>query len=129
MELTHLVTRHWLDFGRVILIERPRARRYPFVASIELVDMESENETREQINNLSVFGCQITTHKPWTSGTKVRLRIIHRGAVFAAQGQVVNVHRDGMGVLFTKIEEKDQEVLEKWLADVRDTHERVTSSR
>ena len=129
MELSHLVRRHWLKARSDTLIERPRARRYPFVASIELVDMESENETREQINNLSVFGCQITTHKPWTSGTKVRLRIIHRGAVFAAQGQVVNVRRDGMGVLFTKIEEKDQEVLEKWLADVRDTHERVTSSR
>jgi hypothetical protein len=115
--------------GRQHLIERPRARRYPFVASIELVDMDSENETREQITNLSVFGCQIATQKPWTSGTKVRLRIIHRGAVFAAQGQVVNVRLNSMGVVFTKMEQKDQEVLEKWLAAARDTHERVTTPR
>jgi hypothetical protein len=52
------------------LIERPRARRYPFVASIELVDMASETEVREQTTDLSVFGCQVTAQKPLLAGTK-----------------------------------------------------------
>lgn len=111
------------------MIERPRARRYPFVASIELVDVESEIETREQTTDLSVFGCQVTSQKPLPAGTKVHLRIMHRGAIFAAQGQVMNVRRNGMGVVFTKIEQKDQAILEKWLAGARDTHERATSAR
>ena len=111
------------------MIERPRARRYPFAASIDLVDMESESEIREQTTDLSVFGCQVNAQKPLAAGTKVRLRIIHRGAIFTAQGQVANVRRNSMGVVFTKIEEKDQVVLEKWLADARETHERVSSGR
>ncbi|HWW18170.1 MAG TPA: PilZ domain-containing protein [Candidatus Saccharimonadales bacterium] len=111
------------------MIERPRARRYPFAASIDIVDMESETEIREQTTNLSVFGCQLTAQKPLPAGTKVRLRIIHRGAIFAASGQVVQVRRNSMGVVFTKIEQKDQAVLEKWLAEIRDTHERTTSVR
>jgi PilZ domain len=111
------------------LIERPRARRYPFAASIDLFDMESETEIREQTTNLSVFGCQVTAQKPFPASKKVRLRIIHRGAVFVALGQVVNVRRNSMGVVFTKIEQKDQAVLEKWLAEARDGHERTTTVR
>jgi PilZ domain len=114
---------------RKFLIERPRARRYLFAASIDLVDMESETETREQTTDLSVFGCQVTAQKPLVTGTKVRLRIIHRGAIFAAQGQIANVRRSSMGVVFSKMEQKDQAVLEKWLAEARDTHERTISAR
>lgn len=91
--------------------------------------MASETEIREQTTDLSVFGCQVTAQKPWAAGTKVRLRIIHRGAVFAAQGQIMNVRRNGMGVVFSRIEQKDQVVLEKWLAEARDTQERVSSAR
>jgi len=111
------------------LIERPRARRYPFAASIELVEMESESEIREQTTNLSVFGCQVTAQKPFAAGTRVRLRILHRGAIFAALGHIVNAGKNSMGVLFTKIEEKDQAILEKWLAEIRDPHERAPSTR
>ena len=111
------------------MIERPRARRYPFAASIDLVDMESETETREQTKNLSVFGCQVTAQKPWPANTKIRLRIVHRGAIFVALGQVVNVRRNSMGVVFTKIEQKDHAVLEKWLAQARDSHERTANVR
>lgn len=101
-------------------VERPRARRYPFAASIELFDLHSEAEINEQTADLSLFGCHVNALKPWALGTKVRLRIACRGAVFTALGQVANVHaRGGMGVVFTKIEEKDQLVLEKWIAETR----------
>jgi hypothetical protein len=99
------------------------------VASIELVEMESESEIREQTTNLSVFGCQVTAQKPFAAGTRVRLRIIHRGAIFAALGHIVNVGKNSMGVVFTKVEEKDQATLEKWLAEVRDQTERTSGTR
>jgi PilZ domain len=111
------------------LIERPRARRYPFAASIELVEMDSERESREQTTDLSVFGCQVSAQKPFAAGTRVRLRIIHRGAIFAALGQIVNVRKNSMGLLFTKIEQKDQAILEKWLGEVRDGDERTANTR
>jgi hypothetical protein len=34
-----------------------------------------------------------------------------------------------MGVVFTKMEQKDQVVLEKWLGEARETHERTSSAR
>src|SRR5260370_39381042 len=79
--------------------------------------MASETEIREQTTDLSVFGCQVTAQKVWAVGTKIRLRIIHRGAIFTAQGQIMNVRRNGMGVVFTRIEQKDQLGLEKWLGE------------
>ena len=91
--------------------------------------MESQTDVREQTTNLSVFGCQVTAQKPWADNTKVRLRILHDGAICVAQGQVVQVRRNSMGVVFAKIEQKDQVILEKWLAEVRDGHERTATIR
>src|SRR5258708_40174923 len=91
--------------------------------------MESESEIREQTTDLSAFGCQVSAQKPLAAGTKVRLRIIHHGAIFTAQGRVANVRRNSMGVVFTKTEQKDQVVLEKWLGEAPETPERTSSRR
>src|SRR5260370_8202266 len=85
------------------LIERPRARRYPFAASADLVDMASETEIREQTTDLSVFGCQVTAQKVWAVGTKIRLRIIHRGAIFTAQAQLINVRSNAISAVFPRM--------------------------
>jgi PilZ domain len=110
------------------LIERPRARRYPLAASIEMVEMESGTELRAQTTDISTFGCRVNVAAPWVTGSKVRLRIFHRGAVLSAIGAIANIRtKGGMGVVFTHIEEKQQLVLEKWLSELRDTHERVSA--
>jgi hypothetical protein len=109
--------------------ERPRARRYPFAASIELIDLESEAAVREQTTDLSLFGCHVSTVRPWTSGTRVRIRIAYRRGAFTALARVANVRTNsGMGIVFTQIEHRDQLVLEKWLAEVRDACERLSQS-
>ena len=41
-----------------------RARRYSFQASVELTDLQSETQTREQTSDLSLFGCHVDTLKP-----------------------------------------------------------------
>ena len=45
-------------------LERHRARRYSFHASIELTDLQSETQTKEQTSDLSLFGCHVDTLKP-----------------------------------------------------------------
>jgi PilZ domain len=112
------------------VIEKPRARRYPFAASIELVEMESGTEVYGQTTDISSFGCQVNVVAPWPMGTKVHLRIVHRGAVLSAQGTVANLRGLGsIGVVFTQMEEKEQSVLDRWLTELRDTHERTSSRR
>jgi len=102
-----------------MLPEKPRARRYAFLANIELIDVESERKLREQTCDLSLFGCQVKCLEPLPAGTKVRLKITYKGAAFTALGRIANVRGKSMGVVFTTVADKDQSVLEKWMAELR----------
>jgi len=105
-------------------LERHRARRYSFHAGIELTDLESETQTKAQTSNLSLFGCHVDTVKPLSAGTKVRIKISHRSENFEGLGRVVYARQnEGMGIHFTNIEPNDQLVLDKWIAERRDTRE------
>ena len=54
-------------------------------------------------------------------GTRVRIQINHKGDAFEALGRVVNVRPlMGAGIAFTKIEDKHQAILEKWIEGLRD---------
>lgn len=101
--------------------ERPRAVRYPFAATVELTNLESSHKTSERTSDLSVFGCHVASGEALPKGTRVRLRVTHKGEVFNATGQVANVRlTSGVGIVFTKVEERDQLVLEKWITEPRD---------
>jgi PilZ domain len=114
-------TTTWAALKRLYLKpERPRARRYSFVASIELTDLQSETHFTEQTSNLSLFGCHVDTGKLLLAGIRVRVRIAHTGASFIALGRVVYASADaGIGVVFTEIEPSHQSILEKWITQVR----------
>ena len=100
--------------------ERPRARRYPFVASIEVTDVDSEAQIWAQTSDLSLFGCGVKTRELLPRGTIVSVRIFHAGTTFTAQGRVAYAGQNGaMGVVFTKIEPHQQSVLETWTAQLR----------
>jgi hypothetical protein len=104
---------------------RPRSRRYPFVAHVELTDMQSASQSTELTSDLSVFGCQVDSQKPLPVGTKVRIRITHGSANFVALGKVAYVIPNaGMGIVFSTIEPKDQLILEEWVSELRDRSRR-----
>lgn len=101
--------------------ERPRARRYRLVATIEMTDVESEAQIVQQTCDLSLFGCGVTTQNPLPTGTRILIRIQHGGANFAAMGKVAHAgHGTRMGVVFTRIEPHQQLTLEKWVAELRE---------
>jgi len=81
-----------------------RARRYSFVATIELTDLQSEAKIQERTSDLSLFGCRVETHKPFLTGAKVRIRIAHRSANFVALGRISYTTSDGgLGIAFTQM--------------------------
>ena len=101
-------------------LEPHRPRRYPFCASVELTDVNSETRINARTSDLSLFGCHIEKLKPFAPGTKIRIRIIHKGATFQALGRVVYAPSNaGMGVVFTSIQPNDLSVLENWLSELR----------
>jgi hypothetical protein len=101
--------------------ERPRARRYPFVASVELVDLQSELQFQGRATDLSLYGCGVSAGKSLPAGTKVRIKITTKGRTFSAVGKVAYATADGdMGIVFARIESRDQMILEKWINELRD---------
>jgi PilZ domain len=99
--------------------EHRRAPRH-LLGGAEVTDVESEKQIATLARNLSLFGCFVATATPFLTGTKVRLRITHRGATFAALGWVAYaLASDGMGIAFGEIEAKDRAILDTWLGEKR----------
>jgi len=99
-----------------IPFKHSRARRLSFVASVEVTELDSEKPLSAHTKNLSLLGCFVETPTPLLEGTKVRLRISHRGANFVAIGRVAfSRPNSGMGIAFLTIEPKSQVVLDLWL--------------
>jgi hypothetical protein len=95
-----------------------RASRHLLGGTVEVTDLESEKEIVAVARNLSLFGCFVATVTPFVTETKVRLRITHRGATFAAFGCVAHASAsEGMGIAFGRIETKDRAILDTWLGE------------
>jgi len=104
--------------------QRPRARRYEFSATIELTDVQTGEQSKERTTNVSLYGCRVATSKPFSTGTKIRIRITHKGETLTALGTVAYTEANGeMGIGFTNVEVKDQLILEKWVAELRTLHQ------
>jgi c-di-GMP-binding flagellar brake protein YcgR len=100
-------------------VEQHRAMRRPFAAKAEVVEVESEKQVLCVTGDLSVFGCFVETPTPFPRGTKVRIRINHRGATFVALGFVSHLRSAGMGIRFSTVEPAHQQTLENWLGQLR----------
>jgi hypothetical protein len=109
-------------------LKRPRADRVPLVGSIELIDVWTGAQVRGQITNLSLSGCRIESQHVFALGSRVRVRIVYRGATFVAFGRVARIQVDGeTGIAFMDIEPKDRALLDNWLARLRNP--RVSTSK
>lgn len=97
-------------------LERRAATRHQFGAIAEVIDIDQPGELVTVTRDLSLSGCFAKTTTPFPKGTRVRVRITHSGADFAALGNVTdNVTALGMGIAFTQIEPNDRGILEGWL--------------
>jgi len=77
-------------------VERRGATRYYFGAIAEVIDLDKPGELVSLTRDLSASGCFVKTTTPFPTGTRVRVRITHSGAEFAAIGNVTaNVTQRG----------------------------------
>jgi hypothetical protein len=101
---------------------RPRPRRYPLIAPVELTDIQSAARLVQVITDLSIFGCHISTQRMWPIGRSVRIRIARDRATFEACGRIVYGRpRLGMGIVFTIVEPDHQWMLEQWIGNLRES--------
>ena|SRR5207302_7871389 len=91
--------------------ERRGATRYNFGAIAEVIDLDGRGEVVSLTRDLSFSGVFVKTTAPLPTGTRVRVRITHSGAEFAAIGNVTgNVTPTGMGIVFNEIEASDRAI-------------------
>jgi hypothetical protein len=99
--------------------ERRQAPRYPFIAEAVVTEISSDTKLIAKTGDLSIGGCFLDMLNPTPQGTQVRVRISHDGATFTALGSVAFILPNmGMGVTFTSIEQDQQAILQKWIANL-----------
>jgi PilZ domain len=81
-----------------------------------MTDMISEKQISSHTSDLSVNGCFVPTSTPLNLGAKVRFAIVYADAKVVGFGVVVSARTDGVSIAFTGVEQRDHEVLERWLS-------------
>lgn len=96
--------------------ERRSAARSPFVATTEILDVQTGECSRVRTADLSTQGCYIDTLNPLPVGATVRLQIEKESDVLEFRGRVVSSHNgSGMGVVFEGMAGEQRAMLAKWL--------------
>jgi hypothetical protein len=97
---------------------RRRVPRYPLAVDIEVTDIESDVQIRGRTNTLSRFGCGVDAEQLLPKGTRVRIKLTHKGTEVKALARIVYSSSDlGMGLAFTIVERQDEVILEWWVAE------------
>jgi len=96
--------------------ERRRMPRVPFVASAELLEVDSGTRMNAQVSELSLHGCYVDTLNPLPKGTSVYVKIFTEEYFFETPAIVVYCHaRLGMGLAFHDVKPHFVNVLQNWV--------------
>jgi PilZ domain len=100
--------------------DRRYAIRFPFAADVDMIDMESGAHVEGVTSDLSLGGCFVCTSKPLAIGTRMRITLSRKGQVVEALAVVrILKPRIGMGIEFIDIETPSQDILARWIQQVR----------
>jgi len=107
---------------RTPLRDRRYAIRYPFAADVELLDLETGARAEGITSDISLGGCFICTSRPFLNKSRTRIILTRKGEKVEALAMVRIVKpRVGMGVEFIDIEATSNNVLTRWLDQLRRT--------
>jgi hypothetical protein len=96
--------------------ERRRMPRVPFVASAELLEVDTGTRMNAQVSELSLHGCYVDTLNPLPKGTSVYVKIFTEEYFFETPAIVVYAHAQlGMGLAFHDVKPHFVGVLQNWV--------------
>jgi PilZ domain len=98
--------------------ERRRTVRYPFVATAELIDETSQRQLSVRVTELSLYGCYFDSVDPFSTGTRIVVKIVNELGFFEARGTVLYSQPHlGMGVRFEQVHPYSLNILHGWLRE------------
>jgi PilZ domain len=100
-------------------IERRRNPRYPFMADVEIVDMESGMKMVAHTSDFSRGGCYVDMFNPLPEDAVVTLRLTKWQQTLETQAKVVHSSVGmGMGLMFGVLDAAQRAIVESWLAQL-----------
>ena len=97
--------------------DRRRMPRVPFVASSELLEVDTGSRMNAHVSELSLHGCYVDTVNPLPKDTRVYIKIFTDEYFFEAPAIVVYCHGHlGMGLAFHDVKPHFVGVLQNWVA-------------
>jgi hypothetical protein len=97
-----------------------RTPRYPFYASAEVTESNTQTKMSARTSEVSRFGCYLDMLNPFPIGMSVNIVIRYQEQAFEARGRVIYSHRNmGMGVTFDSAKLESSELLDKWLETLK----------
>ena len=100
--------------------DRRYAIRYPFAADAVLIDLETGTQSSGVTSDLSLGGCFICTGKPLPLKARARVTLSRKGQSVEGLAVVRIVKaRVGMGIEFIDIESAGQDLLARWIEQLR----------
>jgi hypothetical protein len=98
--------------------ERRSAARQQFIASTEVIDVQTGMRSRMRTADLSTQGCYINTQNPLPLDATVRLQIEKENSTVEFRARVISSHQgSGMGLIFEGMAPEQRSVLAKWLGE------------
>ena len=92
--------------------ERRCGKRAPFIAPVEMVEMQTGSRIKARTSDLSPQGCYVDTLNPLPVGASVRLQIHREGLILDALAKVSARHAGlGMGLVFGELTGSQRAVL------------------
>jgi hypothetical protein len=104
------------------LPERRTFPRYPFTATVEMVEPQSQTRIQGRTSDLSRGGCYVDSTSSFPAGSSLVIRLTKDMRSFEAQAQVaysIDGMGMGMGIRFTGADSEQISMLEKWVAELR----------
>lgn len=102
--------------------DRRYSIRYPFAADVELLDLESGTRTTGVTSDISLGGAFVCTSRPLGLNSRTRITLTRKEQKVEALAVVRIVKpRIGMGVEFIDVEPPYDEVLSRWVEQLRKT--------
>jgi hypothetical protein len=98
--------------------ERRRTPRYPFIATVEVLQKGAQAGISGRVTELSLYGCFIEMPDPFAKGSELLLKIYANNKYFESEAVAVYVNTGkGTGIRFQNVRPHYLSVLKQWLIE------------
>lgn len=98
--------------------ERRRTPRYPFIATVEVLQKGAAAGISGRVTELSLYGCFIEMPDPFAKGSELLLKVYANGKYFESEGIAVYANPGkGTGIRFQNVRPHYLSVLKQWLIE------------